>query len=428
MSRRSGWSAGKIVAIILAAILGAGIVLGIVYRKQLAVMWGDFKRYVKRVDDEVPKIEGDNNEGNVVAGDETEEENENMSVEVAEESGIALAVLPLMASDGAASATSSDYGSRLIEATITPENATDKRLNWEISFVLNHVTFDENGVPSTTMNYPTDVWYIEQYNKGLTISDFVTVTPSEDTLSATITCIKDFACPIRLTVTADADEAVKATVNVGFKQRISGAKLLCSNYSDGTFIGEKDFIMSELIDFGGTGPERTFEVIRDDNVNYKIKTEWVSSDYTNAENYSIRVNLGTIGTYMSAYMDYEFIEGFSLTPGAFEYNFNFFYSLLYFLDIDSNSSYTTTEENAALALPKKDGSSYIYFSMEFLQKFNADANTAIEKVKNGLLFSIVIKDPKNITHGGMNFWTANKNLYPVLPEEIALSCDSNIIF
>ena len=38
--------------IVLAIILGAVLVLGIVYRKQIAVIWGDATRYLERVNDE----------------------------------------------------------------------------------------------------------------------------------------------------------------------------------------------------------------------------------------------------------------------------------------------------------------------------------------------------------------------------------------
>ena len=38
--------------IVLAIILGAVLVLGIVYRKQIEVIWGDATRYLERVNDE----------------------------------------------------------------------------------------------------------------------------------------------------------------------------------------------------------------------------------------------------------------------------------------------------------------------------------------------------------------------------------------
>lgn len=39
-------------AIVLTLILGAVLVLGIVYRKQIEVIWGDATRYLERVNDE----------------------------------------------------------------------------------------------------------------------------------------------------------------------------------------------------------------------------------------------------------------------------------------------------------------------------------------------------------------------------------------
>ena len=40
-------------AIVLTLVLGAILVCGIVYRKQIEVIWGDATRYLQRVNDEV---------------------------------------------------------------------------------------------------------------------------------------------------------------------------------------------------------------------------------------------------------------------------------------------------------------------------------------------------------------------------------------
>lgn len=199
MSRRSGWTAGKIVALILAAIVGACIVLGIVFRKELAVIWGDFTRYIERVEEEVPDEEGEKDNATDDAGDNTAtaEKYDNMSVSGVENNGITLAMVPMLASDLSAQAESG----LTITATVLPSQATDKTLDWSVE--------------------PVDA--SSEWVQGKTVTDYVTVTGTET--GATVECLNPFGAQLLVKATSRSNPEVYATCTLDYYARVIGAKL-----------------------------------------------------------------------------------------------------------------------------------------------------------------------------------------------------------
>lgn len=96
-----------------------------------------------------------------------------------------------------ADAQNEEYASVTLTATVTPSWATQD-LSWSVAF-----------------NDPASEWAT-----GKTVTDYVTVTPGETTLTATVQCLQPFGEQIIVTVSADEFDDVSATCTVDFAQRI----------------------------------------------------------------------------------------------------------------------------------------------------------------------------------------------------------------
>jgi len=204
MAKRSsgGGGFGRFIAFLLALIVGAGVVLGIVYRKQVAIMWGDLMRYFKRVDDEVPKDENDGDgadDENGATGDTTDaEKHDNMLVSDVDNNGLTLAMTPLLASDLSPQAESG----LTITATILPEEATDKTLDWTITWA------DSSN----------------SWAQGKKATDYVTITPASDGSNvAKLECYKPFGAPLVVKSTSRSNPNAYATCTLDYYARITGA-------------------------------------------------------------------------------------------------------------------------------------------------------------------------------------------------------------
>lgn len=89
-----------------------------------------------------------------------------------------------------------------LTATLEPEYATDKRVDWSIAW--------KNAA--------------SEWATGKTVTDYVTVTPTEDgALTANVACLKAFAEQIVITVSArDEESDAQATCNVDYVQKYLG--------------------------------------------------------------------------------------------------------------------------------------------------------------------------------------------------------------
>ena len=91
------------------------------------------------------------------------------------------------------------YDSVTLKATVEPINATDKRLDWSVSFVN-----------------PSDSWA-----SGKMVTDYVTVTPTSDGAdTATVQCLQDFGAKIKVTATSRAYSDKKADCTIDFAKRV----------------------------------------------------------------------------------------------------------------------------------------------------------------------------------------------------------------
>lgn len=91
------------------------------------------------------------------------------------------------------------YDSVMLEATLEPETADDKTVDWSVAFVN-----------------PSSSWA-----QGKRATEYVTVTPTQDgATTATVTCIEDFGAQIKVVVKSRDNENAKAECTVDFVKRI----------------------------------------------------------------------------------------------------------------------------------------------------------------------------------------------------------------
>ena len=101
-------------------------------------------------------------------------------------------------------AQNEEYASVTLTATVTPSGAT-QALSWSVAF-----------------NDPASEWAT-----GKTVTDYVTLTPGETALTATVQCLQPFGEQIVVTVSANEFEGVTANCTVDFARRILDFRLYC---------------------------------------------------------------------------------------------------------------------------------------------------------------------------------------------------------
>ena len=95
-----------------------------------------------------------------------------------------------------------------LTATVLPEKASNKAVDWAVSFVN-----------------PASAWAT-----GKTVTDYVTVTPTADgALTANVECLQAFGEQIKVTVTSRNNADATATCLVDYAERVSGYTLTLSN-------------------------------------------------------------------------------------------------------------------------------------------------------------------------------------------------------
>lgn len=103
-----------------------------------------------------------------------------------------------------------------LTATIVPENATDKTVDWTIAWAVP----PQHSGGTIGDEDPGSVWAM-----GKTVTDYVTVTPTSDgALTANVECLKDFGAQVKVTVTSRDNPDVKANCLVDYTQKLQGVK------------------------------------------------------------------------------------------------------------------------------------------------------------------------------------------------------------
>lgn len=148
---------------------------------------------------------------------------------------------------GAAPVTETTSGVTL-KAVILPENATNKKVDWSVSWFN----------PSSA------------FAAGKAAADYIKITPASDgSLTAAAVCLQAFGEKIRITVTSRDDTSIKASCTADYVQRATGIK----GEFTGSGLGDKSF---------------TFSDTEIPTINFLLQYEWYSyfNDYLLAEGYT----------------------------------------------------------------------------------------------------------------------------------------------
>ena len=113
-----------------------------------------------------------------------------------------------------------------LTATIMPENATNKAVDWTIAWAGYGHGSDPNaggGIIAPELRAVTAS--SESWVDGKTVTDYVTVTPTSDgALTANVECLQAFGAQVKITVTSRDNTSVKATATVDYTEKLSSVK------------------------------------------------------------------------------------------------------------------------------------------------------------------------------------------------------------
>lgn len=184
-------------------------------------------------------------------GEQPDAENSGgMVTEVQSSTFMKLAAAATTAADGAESTTT-------LTATIAPEEATNKSVDWEIAFVN-----------------PDSAWAT-----GKTVTDYVTLTPASDgALTATVNCLQPFGEQIMIKVTSRDNPDASATCTVDYLQKVSNVSLRFGE-KQVNLGGDTNFVWEINENGAGEGGAAV--------VNYDV-----SEVYTIAGNYTYTISTG----------------------------------------------------------------------------------------------------------------------------------------
>ena len=187
------YKSNKIVTAVLAILLviviaGAAALVG--------VLSNGFKDWTKFKPDEQTEtpVDDEQNEELPVLDDEGEE----MESGVVHEMPKAMTFRTAASLATAPAAQAETYDSVTLTATVKPDSAADKTVDWAVAFVN-----------------PSSEWAT-----GKTVTDYVTVTPSSDgSTTATVKCLQPFGEQIKITVTSRMNTEATASCTVDFAAR-----------------------------------------------------------------------------------------------------------------------------------------------------------------------------------------------------------------
>ena len=205
-----GW---KILSLFLALIIVAGVIVGVVFWDRGNIVFNPIEQEQPADEEEQ---QGEEDDGGAPVTNEDGEE-------VASNTPVAMPMAMTFRSARSLDGVEAAYDSVTLKATVEPINATDKRLDWSVSFVN-----------------PSDAWAT-----GKTVTDYVTVTPTSDGAdTATVQCLQDFGAKIKVTAASRAYSDKKADCTIDFAKRIedisfsfqpsSGGSAVVANANDET--------------------------------------------------------------------------------------------------------------------------------------------------------------------------------------------------
>lgn len=182
-----------------------------------------------------------------------------------------------------------------ITATVKPDDATNKKVNWSLAFANAEST----------------------WAKGKNLSDYVTVTASGTTNStAVLTCKQAFGEQILLTATSDDDSTKSAVCTVDYAQKVTNASLSFGSLTlenNGT-LSPKFQIAADMTGSGG-----------------KAALNYTSDVYTIADTFTVSYDIDYEDISKAGAMkgDYSF-KDISALSEAIENNDDVFFDLSFF--------------------------------------------------------------------------------------------------
>lgn len=186
--KSTGW---KILSLFLALIIVAGVITGVVFWDRGNIVFNPIEQEQPNDEDETPDDGQDEDDGGAVIEEGEASGMKLMSMKIAPENYAEYGISPM-----------ADTAYQLT-ATITPENATNKAVDWTIAFVNAE----------------------SEWATGKTVTDYVTVTPTADgALTANVECLQAFGEQVRVTVTSRDNTAVKANATVDYTEKLSAVK------------------------------------------------------------------------------------------------------------------------------------------------------------------------------------------------------------
>ena len=156
-----------------------------------------------------------------------------------------------------------------LTATITPENADNKAVDWSVSFVN-----------------PSSSWA-----NGKTVTDYVTVTPTSDgALTANLECKQAFGEQIKVTVTSRDNFNATATCTVDYAKRVKSAsfKFWSPNNEDKTVVFEGDS-SSVMVNYAAGSMLESFDAIKATVPYTRLEQTIEYTDYTVDDTYTLSV-------------------------------------------------------------------------------------------------------------------------------------------
>ena len=179
----------QIIALALAFILIAGVIVGVIFWRNGNISFTPFGQEQTATPDEETPV-SDN--GGAVIGTPIENGIKLMSAKIP---------VAEFAANGVSAQAETAY---TLTATIVPDTATDKTVDWEIAFVN-----------------PSSEWATDKV-----VTDYVTVTPTADgALTANVECLQAFGEQIVVTVVSRDNPLATATCTIDYAQKVTGATL-----------------------------------------------------------------------------------------------------------------------------------------------------------------------------------------------------------
>ena len=235
-----------------------------------------------------------------------------------------------------------------IEATFTPENVTNQKVDWSVSFVN-----------------PSSSWA-----NGKTATDYVTVTATADgATTAKVACKEAFGEQIKITVTSREDNSVTNSVTVDFAKRVVSDEVKLT----------KGGSAASVIDFSSAGIDYALSVVPTYGVGtvedeFDMTMTWKGTD-------ALLNAIKGSGSYTAA----------TLSDTTFKTNYAFFDKLYGFDNVG-----TSALKNDLTDALKAFSGNVIEVSVSYVGEYS-DFSTSKAFAKGNVGFDIY---PEGITIGG----------------------------